>query len=181
VVEDVLFWYVSEKCSPEINKRSKKWAKFSNFPSCLFFMILYLRAQLELLLAQDNPRKRSGYWSHRVDRVLGFFSSRPNWDSTMHSLTRRRACPHHLVQRGGGDTLACERGGSQFQRGDVHCSNVFCAGPPLMTRAYFIRVSFCHITLYLNVRTCIFGTPNIMVKKSYKGFAVIAIVAQNTW
>jgi hypothetical protein len=37
---------------------------------------------------------------HRVDRVLGFFSSRPNWDSPMHSLTRRRVFPPSLWFRG---------------------------------------------------------------------------------
>jgi hypothetical protein len=46
---------------------------------------------------------------------------------------------------------------------------VLCAGPPLMT----------HVTLYLNVSKCIFGTPNVWLKKSKKALAAIAIVAQN--
>ncbi len=48
-------------------------------------------------------------YTHRVDRVLDFFSSRPNWDFP------------------GGYTLACGRGGgggSQFRRGDRHCGTL---------------------------------------------------------
>ncbi len=37
---------------------------------------------------------------HRVDRVLGFFSSRPNWDH----LTRRRQCPPLWFRGWGGHT-----------------------------------------------------------------------------
>ncbi len=48
--------------------------------------------------------------SHRVDRVLGFFSSRPNWDSTTPSLWPGCCVPPHLVPRGGA-TLTCGRGG----------------------------------------------------------------------
>ncbi len=44
---------------------------------------------------------------HSVDRVLGCFSNRPNWDP--HPLTRWRVCFAPLV-RGGKDTLACGRG-----------------------------------------------------------------------
>ncbi len=42
--------------------------------------------------------------THKVDRVLGFFSSRPNRDP--HPLTRRRLCPPSLWFLGR-DTLAC--------------------------------------------------------------------------
>ncbi len=46
---------------------------------------------------------------HRVDRVLGFFSSRPNWDPH----TRRRVCPPPVLWLAEGrDKLAC---------GDKHC------------------------------------------------------------
>jgi hypothetical protein len=38
--------------------------------------------------------------AHRVDRVKGFFSSRPTWDT-----------PPPFGSAGGGDTLACGRGG----------------------------------------------------------------------
>ncbi len=85
---------------------------------------------------KENLKGREGTWSsatcasvqlsewlkdpaHRVDRVLIFFSSRPNWDLP----------PPPLVPRGGGDTLACGRGrggggGSQFGRGDRHCGTL---------------------------------------------------------
>ncbi len=58
---------------------------------------------------------------HRVDRVLSFLSSRPNWDSTTPSHAGECVPPQWF--RGEG-TLACGRGegagGSQFQRGDRH-------------------------------------------------------------
>jgi hypothetical protein len=44
---------------------------------------------------------------HRVDRVLGFFSSRPNWDSPAPSTAGECVPPPPLVGGGGGDTLAC--------------------------------------------------------------------------
>ncbi len=47
--------------------------------------------------------------SHRVDRVLCFLSSRWNWDSPLHPLTRRRTCPPPFGS-GGRGTLAWERG-----------------------------------------------------------------------
>jgi hypothetical protein len=44
---------------------------------------------------------------HRVDIVLGFFSSRPNWDP--HPLTRRRMClPPSLASGGGTHSLTGE-------------------------------------------------------------------------
>ncbi len=43
---------------------------------------------------------------HRVDRILSFLSSRPNWDSP---LTRRRVCLP--LWWGGRGTLACGRRG----------------------------------------------------------------------
>jgi hypothetical protein len=51
---------------------------------------------------------------HRVDRVLGFFSSRPNW--AHHPLTRRRVCPPPFGSEGR-DTLACELGGPNSDEG----------------------------------------------------------------
>ncbi len=52
--------------------------------------------------------------SHRVYRVLGFFSSRPNWDP------RSRVCPPLWFR--GGHTRLQERGwGGQFGGGDRHC------------------------------------------------------------
>ncbi len=62
---------------------------------------------------------------HRVlDRVLGFFSSRSNWDPPPHPLTHRRMCPH-FGSRGGAPSLAGEGGGgSQLGRGDRHCGTL---------------------------------------------------------
>jgi hypothetical protein len=62
---------------------------------------------------------------HRVDRVPGFFSSRPNWNSPTPSPVGERALPpcgsgggtHSLVGEGVG-------GGSQFGRGDGHCGTL---------------------------------------------------------
>jgi hypothetical protein len=60
---------------------------------------------------------------HKVDRVLGFFSSRPNWESPTPSPAGECGPP---LWFGGGGTLACERGdgGSQFRRGDGHCGTL---------------------------------------------------------
>ncbi len=62
---------------------------------------------------------------HRVDRVLIFFSIRPNWDSPIPSPAGERV-PPPLVQGGGGThSLAGEEvGGSQFWRGDRHCDTL---------------------------------------------------------
>ncbi len=79
--------------------------------------------------------------SHRVDRVLGFFSSRPNWDSPTPSPWPSGcfSTPQPpLVPRGGPHSLAGEGGvGSQFGRGERHCGTlgvyVLC-GPILPTK-----------------------------------------------
>ncbi len=47
------------------------------------------------------------WFAHRVDRVLGFFSRRPNWDSPTPSPAGENVSPP-LVP--GGDTLSCGRG-----------------------------------------------------------------------
>jgi hypothetical protein len=51
-------------------------------------------------------------WTQRVDRVLGFFSSRPNWDPP--PPPHPQASVSHFWFRGGGNTLACGRGGGGF-------------------------------------------------------------------
>ncbi len=65
----------------------------------------------------------AGYRYHRdrVDRVLGFYSSRPNRDPP----TRRRAFPLPLWFRWGTHLLAKEGvGGSQLGRGDRYCGTL---------------------------------------------------------
>jgi hypothetical protein len=53
---------------------------------------------------------------HRVDRVLGFFSSRLNWDPPpLHP--QAVVLPPPRFQR--------ESGGSQFGRGDRHCGTLW--------------------------------------------------------
>ncbi len=71
-----------------------------------------------------------GAWihlDHRVGRVLGFFSSRRNWDSPSPSPAGECAPPPPVL-RGGAHSLARE---SQFRRGGIHCGtfsiNVLCA------------------------------------------------------
>jgi hypothetical protein len=65
--------------------------------------------------------KRINHAAHRVDRGLGFFSSRPNWEPP--PPHPQASAPPPLVP---GGTLACERegGGSQFGRGDRHCGTL---------------------------------------------------------
>ncbi len=89
---------------------------------------------------------------HRVDRVLGFFSSRPNWDSPTPSTPSVCAPPRF---GGGGGTLACGRRdvGSKFRRGDRHSGtldiNLICRAqntnqPPLLgmrTKTTFVNLS----------------------------------------
>ncbi len=66
--------------------------------------------------------------SHRVGRVLSFFSSRRNWDSST-LLTTGECAPPLLVPEGvhGGHTRLRERGvqESQFWRGDIHCGTLY--------------------------------------------------------
>jgi hypothetical protein len=59
-----------------------------------------------VILEKLTARNRGDRTQHRVDRVLGFFSSRPNSDP----LTRGRICSPPLFP-GGGDTHACGIGG----------------------------------------------------------------------
>jgi hypothetical protein len=62
---------------------------------------------------------------HRVDRVLGFFSSRPNCDSP--SPSNAGECVPPLLVPGGTHSLAGELGGSgrsQFGREDRRCGTL---------------------------------------------------------
>ncbi len=67
--------------------------------------------------------------SHRVDRVLGFFASHPNWDSPTPSPAASQAgVSLNPVGSGGGEGYTNARGrgggGSQFRRGDRHCGTL---------------------------------------------------------
>ncbi len=69
---------------------------------------------------RNNKASNRMSMNRRVDTVLGFFSSRPNWDSPTPSPVGECA-PSPLVQ-GVGSTHSGERmEGSQFRRGDRHC------------------------------------------------------------
>jgi hypothetical protein len=61
--------------------------------------------------------------THRVDRVLGFFSSRQNWDPPP---PHPRASVPPFGFGGGGHIRLRERGAveSQFGRGDRHCGTL---------------------------------------------------------
>jgi hypothetical protein len=65
--------------------------------------------------------------SDRVDRVIGFFSSSPNWDPP--PLPQASVFPPFWFRVGEG-TVASGRGGAQWGRGDRHCGTrgkyVFC-------------------------------------------------------
>jgi hypothetical protein len=63
---------------------------------------------------------------HRVGRVLSFFSSRQNWDSPNPSPAGECALPPRFGSGGRGTLPGERRGGeSQFQRGDIHCGNLY--------------------------------------------------------
>ncbi len=77
-----------------------------------------------------SPANSSLLCSKWVDRVLGFLSSRPDWDP----LPQASACVPSSFDSGG-NTLACgrgSRGGFQFRPGDKHCGTlviyVLCGG-----------------------------------------------------
>ncbi len=70
--------------------------------------------------------------SHRVGRVLSFFSSRWNWDSqTPHP--QASVLPPPLWSRGEGE--------SQFRRGVIHCSTLY------ILFMYFVSVPIQYYTL----------------------------------
>ncbi len=120
---------------------------------CLFFMILCLRAQLELLLlAQYKPQIKSGYWSTQSRQSARLFLQSSEL-GLPHPLTRSRACPPPLVQRGW-DTLACERGGPNSNEGTYTVVMYFV----LVHRWWHEYILFGYLfrTLYLNVSNCFF-------------------------
>ncbi len=83
------------------------------------------------MLIKCGPNVRSNtvlqymYYTHRVGRVLSFFSSRRNWDSpTPRPLA---SVPSPPLLGGEGHTHWRERGvgESQFRRGDIHCGTLY--------------------------------------------------------
>ncbi len=82
-----------------------------------FSLLLYNRQYCTYVLPDSladsgNVQSHSKY-THRVDIVLGFFSSRPNWDPPNSSTAGECVTPS--LFRGGGGTLACGRGGGGVQ------------------------------------------------------------------
>jgi hypothetical protein len=66
---------------------------------------------------------RTDGFTHRVGRVLSFFSSRRNWDSPNPSPAGENSPPPFGF--GGREILAGERvGKSQLRRGDIHCGTL---------------------------------------------------------
>jgi hypothetical protein len=60
-----------------------------------------------------------------LERVLSFFSNRPNWDSPTPSYAFECVPSPHLVPGGGGHSLAGKVvGESQFGRCDRHCATL---------------------------------------------------------
>ncbi len=73
-------------------------------------------AMPELTLSSQSGSMNSAT-DHRVDRILGFFVSRPNWDPPTHSPTGECVPP---LGSGGGHTFLREGGGgSQPTRGQT--------------------------------------------------------------
>ena len=68
--------------------------------------------------------------SDKVDRVIGFFSSSPNWDPPPPHPQASVFPPFWFRGGGGGGTVTSGRGGAQWGRGDRHCGTlgkyVFC-------------------------------------------------------
>ncbi len=98
-------------------------------PSFLLCLLEWIHAHAQereqnryLLFFTVEESSNRHYETYKVP-VLGFFSSRPNWDP--HHLTRRRVCSPPFGS--GGGTLACGRvgGGSQIGRGDRHSYSRF--------------------------------------------------------
>ncbi len=79
--------------------------------------------------------------SHRVDRVLSFFSSRPNWDFPTPSQADECVYPSPLWFRGGGGgTLARGRGGWGSPIPDEGTGTLV-----LFVNMYFVMTAYCFI------------------------------------
>jgi hypothetical protein len=72
-----------------------------------FFMSIVFLPSIPILQVYTYARFQEDTVHHRVDWLLGFFSSRPNWD-----LWPAGECPHLLVPVGGTHSLAWEGVGS---------------------------------------------------------------------
>ncbi len=99
------------------------------WPKVISILNLEVPRRLTCPGPESNPGLRAWEAStHRVGRVLSFFSSRRNWDSpnaTPHPQASVPA-PHHPVLGGGAHLLAREGlGESQFRRGDIHCGTLY--------------------------------------------------------
>ncbi len=103
---------------------------------------------------------------HRVDRVLSFFFSRPNWDSPTPSSAGERASPLWFG-RGGRYTLVCGRGGE---------------GVPIPTRGQTLWYSRYICTLWprlFTVPPASFSFPFLdvhLVEQQLRGVAAAALL-----
>jgi hypothetical protein len=125
----------------------KDGSAFSLLHICTLYSILYsLCRYIKGVLPADDPMcklqcfvQSLGEGAHRVERVLGFFSSRPNWDPQ--PLTPRRVCPSLA------HSLAGEGVGVPIRTRDRHCGTlgiyVLCEGaclprPPPHIPGYYL-------------------------------------------
>ncbi len=146
---------------------------------CLFFNHTVLASPVRtssLSPIYSKPQIKSGYWSTQSRQSVGFFSSRPNWDSPTPSPAGERAPPPRV--RGGG-THSLARGGLGVpipSRGHTltRCTYVLCTDD---TCIFYSGIFFCHIIL--ECQQLYFWDTEYYGKNLKKAFAVIAIVAQN--
>ncbi len=103
----------------------------------LVFYLLFLKRK-KIWKSLELLTERKSQWTillhrhivsrHRVDGVLSFLSSRPNWIGTLPTPSHAGECVPPTLFGSGGSTLACGGGNgvSQFQRGDRHSICTLC-------------------------------------------------------
>ncbi len=110
---------------------------------------------------------------HRVYRVPGFLSSRPNW--VPHPLTRKRVLsPPPLGPRGWHTRFRGESGGTQCRRRDRHGASSIAFKPKIRNMFYhkyffwrkegMIAMPHIYKLFRVNVRTCKQGAKTLLAK-----------------
>jgi hypothetical protein len=86
IVSHAAYWQKPESYGPIYTRLSTMWEPLISlqYNSRCSSIFSHTRTNWKEIVIPILDRT-----SHRVDRVLGFFFSRPNWDS----LSRRRVCP----------------------------------------------------------------------------------------